>query len=36
MRNINQIMALPQEISPYFSKYKTRKHEMEKILGEII
>ena len=29
-------MALAQEISPYFSKYKTRKHEMEKILGGII
>lgn len=36
MRNINQIMALAQEISPYFSQYKTRRHEMEKILGGII
>ena len=36
MRNIDQIITLAQEISPYFSSYKPRKHQMEKILSGII
>lgn len=36
MRNIEWIMKLAQELSPYFSNYKPRKHLMTEILGGII